>query len=242
MTREELLKRAQELRDEKKSIEDKEHKLYKDTAELEGEYLKTSIYPMYTVFTYAGNLVSLNKIACKDSGYRSYSYSLLYYFNLISSNGKTTNMILLRELTEDKIKEMIREKKLVLYDGDIEVKNDTDWPKEIHACEVKAHSEFKEGNRIYDYIIESKECENTRKKIKTYLTKYYRIQTESELRYNWYIKPKVNANEEGILETSFELYISRYNPNGKRMKERYSKTHVTKINEKDLFETLLDFS
>lgn len=243
MTREDLIIQAEELKKEEKYLDDRQHKLWDDTQKLENSFIETAIYKRGTIFSYLSSLVCLIEVQCKSSGYKSYKYELAYSFNLVNSNGVTTGMTILKGITESKLKEMISENKLTLYEDEVKVStNSREWPKEIHPKYIKASRRIGEQNKINDFIIETEECENNRKKVKKYIKNLYRVQTTCEVQTKeWYVKPIVSTDKEGNIKEEFFIY-RRYYSNGKRTKDRWAQTYVSRVNEDDLLETLLDFN
>ena len=174
MTREDLIIQAEELKKEEKYLDDRQHKLWDDTQKLENAFIETAIYKKGTIFSYLSSLICLTNIECKSAGYRSYKYELAYSFNFVNPNGVTTGMTVLRGITESRLKEMISDNKLTLYEDEVKVNTDPrEWPKEIHPKCIKAHRRIGEQENIYDFIIETEECENNRKKVKKYIKNLY---------------------------------------------------------------------
>ena len=244
MTREELMARAEELKKEEKYLDDKQHKLWEDSQKLENDFLETAIYTKGTVFSYISSLVSLTSIECKATNYKSYKYDILYSLNFINTNGQITGMTVLRNITESKLKEMISENKLILHEDEIKISTtQIEWPKELRPKYIKASRTIGESENIHDFIIETEECENNRKKIKKYTKKLYRVQTTADVKNSseWFIKPVVATNKEGEIKEEFFMY-KKNSYRRKRIKDRYSCTYVSEVNEDDLLEILLDFN
>jgi hypothetical protein len=259
MTREEIFKRAKELKKEDAVLEKQQDILHEEAQELQKELMKTATIETGTVFKYKTQVIYLSTIECKrtNKGDWYYDWDLCYTFNLINCDGLKTNIAIFTDLIEKDLKTKIQLKELVLNEEELETKKQNfDWPKEIHAESIRAYQEIKTNNEtLYDYIIECHEPEKPRSSILE--KRYYRVQTPTHIndlhRKDWFIRPEIIKEGDDILEGSrrykrtttakedfvkFKLYTkSRY-----KFSQTNKYTYVSKVKEEDLLETLLDFN
>lgn len=259
MTREEIFKRAKELKQEDIILEKNLDKLRDEANDLQKELLKTATIKEGTVFKHNTQLIFLSKIECKRTdGDWHYEWDLHYTFNLINCEGLKTSIEIFTDVQEKDLKTKIRTKEIILNDEELDVKKpNLEWPKEIHAESVRAYQEIETNNNhvLYDYIIECHEPEKPRAKILE--KKYYRIQTAARIndlhRKDWFIRPEVIKKGEDIVEgtrryqrtttakedfVKFRLYTKALY----KFSQATQYTYVSKVKEEDLLETLLDFN
>ena len=256
MTREEIFKRATELKKEDIALEKNLQKLRDEAYELQKELIKTATIKEGTVYKYNNQLIFLSTIECKRTdGDWHYNWDLHYTFNLINCDGLKTNISILNSIQEKDLKTKIQLKELVLNEDEIEVKKlSMEWPKEIHAESIRASQKIK-NTEIYDYIIECLEPETPRSKILE--NKYYRIQTPTDINFmypkDWFIRPVVIKEGEDIVEgtrrykrtttaTEDIVRFKMYTKRNFKFSQTTEYTHVSKVKEEDLLETLLTFN
>jgi len=256
MTREEILKRAQELKKEDAVLGKQQDVLRTEARKLQDELIKTATIKEGTVYKYNNQLIFLSTIECnRTDGDWHYNWDLHYTFNLINCDGLKTNISILNSIQEKDLKTKIQLKELVLNEDEIEVKKlSMEWPKEIHAESIRASQKIKD-TKIYDYIIECLEPEKPRSKILE--NKYYRIQTPTDINFmypkDWFIRPVVIKEGEDIVEGTrrykrittatedivrFKMYTKRHF----KFSQTTEYTYVSKVKEEDLLETLLEFN